>query len=78
MESEGLDRSWAAETNLACKAVGFSHLFGLYLYGLIMVSIILDRFNTVLRPLGAWPAVDRAKVMALAAYIPAGCAVHPK
>ena len=72
MESEGLDRSWAAESNEACTAVGFFHLFGLYLSSLVIVAVILDRYNAVLRPLGAWPAVDRAKVMALAAYIASG------
>ena len=69
MESQGLETSWTAENELGCKGVGFLYAFAVYLSSFILISIILDRYWAFMRPLDAYPAVDRARAMALVAYI---------
>ena len=77
-ESEGLERAWAAENNEACMIIGFFHFFGWYFLSFVLVTIILDRYWAFTLPLDAYPAVDRAKGMALVAGIASGLCSVPE
>jgi len=69
--------AWLAG-DTACRVLMFFRAFGFYLSSFILVTISLDRYFAILRPMSFYDASRRSKVMLLFAWLGSAIASVPQ